>query len=114
MLSNKPQKRLAPILALLGALSIPAFATDTLDETRKEALRHLLLHDCGSCHGMTLKGGLGPPLTVAALSNKPEPYVYYTIRNGHPGTPMPPWRDILTDSEIRYLVQLLLSGEVGA
>ena len=111
---NSAPSRSALILALLVMFIIPAFAADTLNETRREALRHLLLHDCGSCHGMTLKGGLGPPLTVGALSNKPEPYVFYTIRNGHPGTPMPPWRDILTDTEIRYLVELLLSGEAGA
>ena len=29
---------------------------------RQDQLRYLLRQDCGSCHGMTLKGGLGPAL----------------------------------------------------
>jgi mono/diheme cytochrome c family protein len=32
-----------------------------LDTARQAELLHLLKHDCGSCHGMTRKGGLGPP-----------------------------------------------------
>ena len=74
---------------------------------RQGELEHMLRHDCGSCHGMTLKGGLGPPLTQSALRDKPREYIEWTIRNGHPGTPMPPWEGILTDEDIDYLVELL-------
>ena len=35
---------------------------------RQAELLHLLRHDCGSCHGLTLKGGLGPPLLPATLA----------------------------------------------
>ena len=29
-------------------------------DSRQAELTHLVKHDCGSCHGMTMKGGLGP------------------------------------------------------
>jgi len=74
----------------------------------------MLRHDCGSCHGMTLKGGLGPAITSDALRGKPAPYLFQTIRDGHPGTPMPPWLGILNEQEIHYLVEILLKGEEEA
>ena len=89
------------LILLLG----PAYAS--MPDSRQAELDHMLRHDCGSCHGMTLKGGLGPPLTEEALQNKPREYIEWTIRNGHPGTPMPPWEGILSDEDIDYLVELL-------
>lgn len=77
---------------------------------RQTELIHLLRHDCGSCHGMTLKGGLGPALTPEALNGKPASYLFQTVRDGHPGTPMPPWGPILSEDDMHFLVQLLLAG----
>ncbi len=75
--------------------------------SRQAELEYLLRHDCGSCHGMTLKGGLGPALTPDALRYKPKAYLQQTIRDGHPGTPMPPWEGLLTPQDIEYLVEIL-------
>lgn len=80
------------------------------DEARSATLRHLLVHDCGSCHGMTLRGGLGPPLTAAALASRPPAVLEATIAHGRPGTPMPPWGRILSEGEIRWLVDGLRNG----
>lgn len=80
-----------------------------LDDQRKSELEHLLRHDCGSCHGMTLKGGLGPALTPDALKNKPAAYLQQTISEGHSGTPMPAWKSILAAEDIDYLVELLMA-----
>ena len=77
------------------------------DETRAAALRHLLVHDCGSCHGMTLRGGLGPPLTAAALASRPPAVLEATIAHGRLGTP---WGRILSEGEIRWLVDGLRDG----
>lgn len=77
---------------------------------RQSELKHLLLHDCGSCHGMTMKGGLGPALTVGALSNKSEEDLFQTISNGRAGTPMPPWKDILSEADMQWLVSSLKKG----
>ena len=52
----------------------------------------LLKHDCGSCHGLTMKGGLGPPLLPDTLAGKDEEALAAIILDGVPGKPMPPWR----------------------
>jgi cytochrome c55X len=85
---------------------------DAMDEHRQAELRHLLLHDCGSCHGMTLQGGLGPALLPKALAGKPDAFLKYTILNGRSGTPMPPWRDILSDADVTWIVRALRKGDL--
>jgi cytochrome c55X len=89
-------------LIVLQALGAPL-------PSRQAELEHMLRHDCGSCHGMTLKGGLGPALTPDALHNKPRAYIQQSIRYGHPGTPMPPWEGLLSLEDIDYLVDLLMT-----
>jgi len=78
---------------------------------RQTELHNLLIQDCGSCHGMTLKGGLGPALTTDALKNKSRKMIEVTIALGRPGTPMPPWNRILTKEEIHWIVNILHTGE---
>lgn len=95
------------LLALIGTVS-----AGEVPKERQRALVHLLRHDCGSCHGMTLRGGLGPPLTPAALDGKSQSALEATILNGRAGTPMPPWRNLLSDAEVRWLVEALKSGKV--
>lgn len=77
---------------------------------RQQQLLHLLRDDCGACHGMTLKGGLGLPLTPEALRDKDDAGLLYTILDGRPGTPMPPWRPFLSEDEARWLVSQLKRG----
>ncbi len=99
-------------LFLLALTSLSHAGGNPLSDERQDELTHLLLHDCGSCHGMTLKGGLGPALTPEALVNKPEDYLIYVISNGRPNTPMPPWKPILSDRDIQWLVSTLKEGLV--
>ncbi|NIR29933.1 MAG: cytochrome c [Gammaproteobacteria bacterium] len=77
---------------------------------RQSQLLHLLRHDCGSCHGMRLKGGLGPPLTPEAVADKPAAVLEQAILYGRPGTPMPPWDGMLSDEEVSWLVERLRAG----
>lgn len=77
---------------------------------RQKQLVHLVRQDCGSCHGMTLKGGLGPALTPEALRDKPVDSMVATIHGGRPGTPMPPWRRFLTEAEAQWIVAQLRAG----
>ena len=72
----------------------------------------MLKHDCGSCHGLTLKGGLGPSLLARDLVNKPDDYLIETIQNGRKGTAMPPWKPFISETETRWLVQQLLKVPV--
>ncbi len=82
-----------------------------LDAARQAELLYLLQHDCGSCHGMTRKGGLGPPLLPGNLRDRPLALMENTVLDGRPGTPMPPWRGLLTEQEARWLVEAMLRGE---
>lgn len=77
---------------------------------RQKELIHLVRQDCGACHGMTLKGGLGPALLPDALADKPGEGLVATIISGRPGTPMPPWGRFLTDDEAQWIVDKLLAG----
>ena len=83
---------------------------ETISKERSVELNNLLIQDCGSCHGMTMKGGLGPALTPDVLKNKSREMVTLTISNGRPGTPMPPWNNILTQQEINWIVNTLYTG----
>lgn len=81
-----------------------------IPEPRRMELLNLLKHDCGSCHGLSLKGGLGPPLTPMNLKGKPVEFLSATILYGRPGTPMPPWRPFLTDREAAWLAERIKEG----
>jgi cytochrome c55X len=81
-----------------------------LTEQRKQELNHLLLQDCGSCHGMTLKGGLGPALLPENLENKPTLFLVNTVLYVRPGTAMPPWQALLSEAEVTYLIHTLQQG----
>jgi cytochrome c55X len=91
-----------------GLLLAPCFVhAETLKAERQQQLLNLLKQDCGSCHGLQFKGGLGPPLLPEALRDKPDSILTDTILNGRPGTAMPPWRDFLTADEAVWLVNQL-------
>lgn len=98
---------LAPVLVL--AASAWAQAAGPTPERQRE-LVHLLRQDCGSCHGMTLRGGLGPPLLPEALAGKDFDALVGIVLDGVPGKPMPPWRPELSEEEVRWLVGQLLQG----
>jgi cytochrome c55X len=97
--------RLLPLL-LLAVSS--AWANEPAP-ARQQELVHLVRQDCGSCHGMTLQGGLGPPLLPASLRDKPAEGLAATIYYGRPGTPMPPWKQFLTEPEALWIVDQLMS-----
>ena len=92
-------------LAILLMLAAPASAEVTPD--RRIALEHMVTQDCGSCHGLTLKGGLGSPLTAGALANAEPETLATIILDGMPGTAMPPWRPLLTEEEAIWIARYL-------
>lgn len=73
-------------------------------------LIRLVRQDCGSCHGMTLQGGLGTPLTREAVADKPVEYLSTMIMHGRPGTAMPPWRTLLTEAQAQWIAERLREG----
>ena len=105
----------APVLAALPAAAEPDALVpppmpappSAVAAERAVVLRHLLIQDCGSCHGLTLGGGLGPPLLRQSLTDKPVPYLVAVILHGRPGTAMPPWSAFLTAPEGEWLAREL-------
>lgn len=97
------------VAAVMLPLAFTA-AAQPPDAARQQALLRMVRHDCGACHGMRLTGGLGPALTPAALAGKPLDAMAATITHGRPGTPMPPWRALLSDADSRWIAEQLARG----
>lgn len=98
--------RLAALWWLIPVCLPAAAAAPPAD--RQQELVRLVRQDCGSCHGMTLRGGLGPALLPDNLRDKPADSLVATIVGGRPGTPMPPWRQFLSEDEARWIVDQLM------
>ena len=107
---HSPRMRIAPFLFLAVPLAAVAARASEPTPGRQRELVHLVRQDCGSCHGRQLTGGLGLPLTAEALRDKPLEGLEATIHGGRPGTAMPPWKSILSDAEIRWIVEKLMTG----
>ena len=97
---------------LLATAAIFAFGAEARAQVDRARLADLVRQDCGSCHGLTLKGGLGRPLTREALADFPQDVVRDIILDGLPGTPMPPWRPLLKPDEAEAIAEMLKRGEV--
>lgn len=97
---------LSGLLLLTPSLALPAEPSPD----RARALVRMVRQDCGSCHGLTLKGGLGPPLLPETLREKPAESLRYTVLLGRPGTPMPPWNAFMTEAEADWIVRQLIQG----
>lgn len=105
-----PRREIFIILTALIA-GAPECSGEPVKPDRADELKRLVLHDCGSCHGMTLKGGLGPDLRADTLAGRSAQSLATTILDGVPGTAMPPWRALLTEPEALWIADYLLQGE---
>lgn len=98
------------VLSLLAGHAWSNTTDQAPSPDRQQALIHVVRQDCGSCHGMRLKGGLGPALTPAALAERPMSALVATILQGRTGTPMPGWQGMLNEQDARWIAQQLLRG----
>lgn len=97
-------------LALLALAALPAAAGD-LPPGRAAELERLVVQDCGSCHGLTLKGGLGPDIRAETLAGTEPESLAAIILDGVPGTAMPPWRPLISEEDAEWIAEFLLAGE---
>jgi cytochrome c55X len=113
-------RRLRAVLGwpLVASLAIgTSIASNATDEgvtsptgERQRALVRIVRQDCGSCHGMRLTGGLGPALTREALADRDLASIAATVIHGRPGTPMPGWRSMLSESDAWWIAAQLQAG----
>ena len=89
---------------------MPSDQQTTVSEGRARALERLVRQDCGSCHGMTLKGGLGPDIRAERFAGVPVEVIAKVILDGIPGTPMPPWRPLLSNEDATWIAHYLSGG----
>ena len=99
---------------LLAILWFTQTAIAEVDPARQNELLYFIKHDCGSCHGMTLKGGLGPALLPETLAAKPKDYLVATILEGRVNTAMPPWKSMLSHNDAVWITEQLQNGSVQA
>ena len=109
-LSRKRLRLWPDLAAVLVAAATPVMAGDTAPDANK--LANLVLQDCGSCHGLTLRGGLGKPLTSENLGPWDREQLVGIILDGVPGTPMPPWRALLSEGDARWIADRLQQGNL--
>jgi cytochrome c55X len=98
------------VASVLSLLSATAIAGETLSDARRAELHNLLIQDCGSCHGLTMRGGLGPALLPQNLRDRPRESLIDTVMNGRPETAMPPWNKLLSRDEAGWLIDQLRRG----
>lgn len=104
--------KLAATALVCAQLAWPAAAlgADLPSPARRAELVNMVRQDCGSCHGLTMRGGLGPALEPAAMREKDPEQMRFVILNGRRGTPMPPWKDFVTEAEAGWIVEQLRKG----
>ena len=99
-------------LALSLFATAPLAASDAISGERERELANLLIQDCGSCHGLQMKGGLGPALLPQMLQGKSVEYLSTVILNGRAGSAMPAWNGLLSPAEARWMAERLLSRDL--
>ena len=104
---------MSEVLLALGLLLLAdaSAGSAAIGAERAHELERLVRQDCGACHGMTLKGGLGPDIRAEALAHLDRAEVAGVVLDGRPGTAMPPWRPLLTEAEAAWIADYLLDGE---
>lgn len=98
------------LLIVAALCAAPPSRAQAPTPERQQALVRIVRQDCGSCHGMRLTGGLGPPLTREALAQRPLEALVETTLHGRPGTPMPGWRSMLSEADARWIALRLSEG----
>lgn len=96
---------------LIGLLFSISTIANAISSDRQLELKNFLEQDCGSCHGMTLQGGLGTPLTPQALLDRSNDYLKTIILYGKSTTAMPAWKSLLTEQEVDFIIQMLRQGK---
>jgi polar amino acid transport system substrate-binding protein len=92
------QTKSSMVVAAAGAVTTPGAAAAQKPSKKGYALYH---QTCAKCHGRSvISGGIIPDLRKFTGSDEE---FFDTVKNGRPGTAMSPWKDLLSDDEIREI-----------
>ena len=98
------------LVSVLSLAGLGAAIAGPLSPPRQAELHNLLVQDCGSCHGLTMRGGLGPALLPQNLRDRSREALVDTVLYGRPNTAMPPWNTMLTREEAAWMIDQLRRG----
>ena len=101
---TSPQKPVVDTEAEAEAIHLPI--------VQGKQVQEYYLDSCSGCHSPDRRGATGPALLPGRLTEK-EDYYHQVIKDGKPGTIMPPWGGQLSDEEIDSLVDFIQSEAVG-
>src|SRR5262245_50883992 len=93
------------IWILLAALAFAGVQRGQPPGDANPAGAALFRERCADCHGADAKGGRGPDLTRLWTTDGADEKAFQTIRNGIPGSIMPP--STAPDAEVRAIVVYL-------
>lgn len=97
----------ADVRTLAGKLNGATPATAAKDET--SPIVKLYRDACGGCHGPDRKGATGPALIPQRIGGSDNAFLVTAIKDGRPGTAMPPWKGTLSDEQVNQLIEYIKS-----
>ncbi len=106
-----PKAGSLPVRSLLALLLLTGAAAAGESAVNPAELERLVHQDCGSCHGLTLKGGLGPDIRPETIEHYDVEGLKAVILGGIPDTAMPPWQPLISDEEAVWIAEYLLKGK---
>lgn len=95
---------------ILLLVSTPFFSAEGFGKEQRPDLIDLVSQECGSCHGQTLKGGLGPDLRAQTLKGRSADNLAEIILYGIPDTAMPGWHPLVSKQDALWIANYLLRG----
>jgi cytochrome c55X len=99
-------------LGLAPALISSSAQAGEFDFKTHSEMSDFVRQDCGACHGLSLKGGLGRPLLKENLDHFDLETLEEIILDGIPDTAMPPWRGLLDEAQAKQIAKALKEGTI--
>ncbi len=99
-------------LCIASAFIFSAAQAGEYDFETHSEMSEFVRQDCGACHGLSLKGGLGRPLLKESLDHFDLETLEEIILDGIPDTAMPPWRGILDEAQAKQIAKALKEGNI--
>ncbi len=94
--------------ALFSSIAL-AQSSITVNNNQHHKAEKLYQDNCQSCHGVDRLGAMGPALFPENLSRLRKPKAIKVIENGRLATQMPSFKDKLSQSDIKTLVDYIYS-----